>query len=80
MQKIVKATYGTSQNHVDIMHILTYLIINNATIRVSNDFFDDPEQGTRKRLFIQYDDDMCVFYDENVVMRVNLNDKYPLCV
>jgi len=74
----VKATYGTSQKYSNVTHILTYLVSNNDTVHVSNNFFDDPDPGVRKRLFVQYDDDMCALYDENVIVQVNLNNEYPL--
>ena len=78
MQKIVKATYGTKNHYLDVTHILSYLVTNNDTIRISNNFFDDPDLGVRKRLFVRYDDGMCAFYDEGVVVRINLMNTYPL--
>lgn len=78
MQKIICATYGTPQKYVNVEHILTYLIRGNDTIKVSNNFFSDPDVGTPKRLFVQYNDGSCVFYDENSDVFIKRDEKYPI--
>lgn len=78
MQKITRATYGTPQKYVNVEHILTYLIQGNDTIKISNDFFSDPDFGIPKRLFVQYEDGIGVFYDENSDVFIKRDEKYPL--
>ena len=80
MRKIVKAIYGTSNNYNDVLDIIMYLMKGNDMIKISNDFFGDPIPGILKRLQIQYDDETTVYYDENTIIKINLDAEYPISI
>ncbi len=53
--EILNATYGSDERNIAVEHILKQMIVNNMlTIRPSENLFDDPHPGTKKKLIINY--------------------------
>jgi len=76
MKEIVGALYGANETYSEVGHIISYLILGNEKILVSNLFFGDPIPGIQKQLIILYSDGHTTIHNENVTMIVS--DDYLL--
>jgi len=76
--KIISALYGSNDNYSDVLSIVSYLILGNEYVVVSNRFFGDPIPGVRKQLIITYSDGKSFVFNENDIIKIDLNNSYPI--
>ena len=78
MKEIVSALYGANETYTDVSHIISYLILGNEQILISNAFFGDSVEGINKQLIILYSDGKTSVFNEMHVLRVTSDGEYPL--
>ena len=76
MKNIVSALYGGDDTYVDVLHIISYLILGNEQILISNAFFGDPMSGIKKQLIILYVDGKTSVFPEMSILKVDPNKEY----